>query len=183
MIYEHLVLAGITIKGLLLLLTPGMTPSFDFEGYLNKLNISYDTNKHSDIRYVFEEYERLVNKLRSDLNEREPLKDLSGRSLNPLEVYAQIDGYKLRLEKIKLMTDREVLITENLHKPTGNTYIVAKGYWIDVAGGKKYRKFSKNIGAMDKVKVNGLIPPYMVTETKNEIFRLMWEQYKFEYPE
>lgn len=168
-----------------MLLLLNLLPQLKFENWLNQFKVEYDQNKHSDIKYIFNEYDQLVAKLRKDLMDtKEPVKDpASGKYVSPFDIYLQIEGYKIRLEKLQLMATREHFITHNLHKPTGVKYIVARSYWIDMNGGKKFRKFSKNMGAEEKVMVNGSIPPYVLKQTQDEITRMMWEQYRLEYPD
>lgn len=172
----------VQLKIMFLLLN--IIPHLKFEDWLNQFKVEYNKSEHSEIKYIFNEYDNLVNKLRKDLTEKnQPVKDAFGQYISPFETYLQIEAYKIRLEKLQIMLEREILITHNMHKPTGVKYIVARAYWIDMNGGKKYRKFSKNLGAEDKVLVNNVIPEYIIKETKDEITRMMWEQYKLEYPE
>ena len=185
--HEHILIAGSTYKGLLLLLM--LLPQMNFNNWLEEFKIIYDQSKHSDIKYVFTEYDSLTKKLTSDLtNKNEPLKDttensVNGSYLSPFEIYQQIEGYKIRLMKLKIMSDRELHVTYNLNKSTGVKYIVVRSNWIDMKTGKKYRKFSKNLGSEDKVLVNKVIPQYLMKETLVEITRMMWDQYKLEYPD
>ena len=167
-------------KGILLLLLSDRIPNFEFSKWIKQFGIEYDSKKHSDIKYIFNEYNNLVSKLEIDLNERIPLKNGTGHYLTPLEIYNQVNGYKLRIRKLKLMIDRDLLITDNLHKPTGIKYAVVRSNWLDNEG-KLYRKFSKNLGSEAKLKINGVIPPYKIKESLEDITMMMWDQYKLEY--
>jgi hypothetical protein len=180
--FDHLLLAAGATKGLLLLLLPQMMQNRDFEKWLEDVKVTYKEEDH-DIKYIYNEFDRVVKKLRADFSERSPILNKEGESLTPLEVVDLVNSYKLRLEKLKIMTERNIIITHNLHKPTGIKYIVARAYWVEIPGGKKFRNFSKNIGAEDKIMINGIIPPFRIKEAKDAITMMMWEQYKIEYPD
>jgi hypothetical protein len=85
-------------------------------------------------------------------------------------------------DKVRLMIEHDLSIVENLHKPSGVTYIIARAYWID-NNGKKFRKFIKNMGAMEKVYVNGEIPSFKREEVEFTINQMMLEQYRKDYPD
>ena len=176
---KGLVTVGVK-KGLLLLLMKDMTPNEDFDKWVEQYKVKYDDKKHSDIKYIFNEFDSQVKRLRVDLNERKPLLNDKGQQLSLMEIRNQFRGYELRMEKIKLMMERELLITRNLHKPTGVRYVVVRSNWLDKSG-KKYRKFSKNLGSEEKLLVNGQIPTYKTKEALDDITRMMWEQYTLEY--
>jgi hypothetical protein len=168
-------------KGLLLLLMPDMIPNTDFDNWINRYKVDFNPSKHSDIKYIFNEFDKQVEKLRIDLNVRKPLTNEKGETLTLLEIDSQLKGYELRMGKLKLMKERELLVTTNLYKPTGVKYVVVRSNWLDKTG-KKYRKFSKNLGSEEKLLVKGKIPPYAMREALEEITRMMWDQYNLEYP-
>ena len=55
-----------------------------------------------------------------------------------------------------------------------------RAFWID-DNGKQYRHFSKNLGAENKVLLNGKIPQHLLNSVKEYIEQLMWDQYYYEY--
>jgi hypothetical protein len=55
-----------------------------------------------------------------------------------------------------------------------------RAFWVDDKG-KPFRKFSKNLGAENKVLVKGVIPPSELDAVEDYIISLMWDLYYFEY--
>jgi hypothetical protein len=102
--------------------------------------------------------------------------------LTILQGYEKIEEYRRRFQKLKLMIEHQTSFVSNLHKPSGVKYAVARTYWINDKTGKKFRKFSKNLGSEERVLVNGEIPEYMKEKSINELDHMMWKQYTLEYP-
>lgn len=55
-----------------------------------------------------------------------------------------------------------------------------RAFWIDDKG-KPFRKFSKNLGAENKVLVRGKIPTGDLDAVEDYILTVMWDLYYFEY--
>lgn len=179
---EHILLSVAPVQALLLLLDPNLLPSGDFEEWLNDDGFSEAVKKDGNKKFLFLELEKLKARFRADLHDQSALKDSFGNPLTPLGIYNLIEGHKNRISKVRLLIEHELQKASNLHKPSGVKYIVMRAYWID-SNGKKVRKFSRNLGPEDKVLVKGKIPTSTLDETEKEIDRMMWEQYKAEYPE
>jgi len=60
--------------------------------------------------------------------------------------------------------------------------VIARANWID-NNGKKFRKFVKNLGSVEKVYVDKKIPPFKRDEIEFTINQMMLEQYRKDYPE
>jgi len=173
-----LITSGVT-KGLLLLLNLIM-PEQNFEEWLNNDGFTYSPDKYGEKKFLFSELEKVKSEFRDVINKKETVVDEKGQSISPLVIYNWIEAKKIQIDKIRLMIEHEISYGTNLHTPTGVRYVVYRAYWINNQG-KKYRKFAKNIGAEDKVLVNGEVPKFKVAEVEKEIDNMMWEQYKSEY--
>jgi hypothetical protein len=171
---------------LLLLLPNELLPNDDFEEWLGKDNFDqkhlYDRSK----KYLFDELNKAKLKFKEDLLDSGVLKDEAGNNLNPLQIYRLVEGHKNRINKIRLAISPEYSIARNLHRNNSSLeakdvyYLVARAYWIN-NDGKKFRKFSKNLGAEDKVKINGEIPQGLLNEIEKNFELMMWEEYQNEY--
>lgn len=171
---------------LLLLLPNELLPNDDFEEWLGKDNFDpkhiFDRSK----KYLFDELNKAKLKFKEDLLDSGVLKDEAGNNLNPLQIYRLIEGHKNRINKIRLAISPEYSIARNLHRNNSYPdakdiyYLVARAYWIN-KDGKKFRKFSKNLGAEDKVKINGEIPQGILNEIEKNFELMMWEEYQNEY--
>jgi hypothetical protein len=154
----------------------------DLNKWLNNDGFTEEQLKDGEKMYLLRELDKLKTTFKKDMYEKEVLKDENGNPLSPLDIYKLIEAHKIRIEKVRLMVKGEFLTAEHLHKASGITYIVARAYWIDNKG-KKFRKFSKNIGTKDAVMSNGVIPKSRIKDIKSELLRLMWSQYHEEYGE
>ena len=159
---------------------PQENSSSDFESWLNEDGFKNNPEDDDNKKHLFRELNRLKDVFRKDLDDRTPLKDKNGNQLTPAEIIRLVESHKNRISKVRLMIQHEILQSYNLHKPSGVKYIVLRSYWID-RNGKKFRKFSKNLGPADNVLVNGKIPNSTMIETEREFDRLMWDLYKTEY--
>lgn len=172
--------AGV-IKGLLLLLPREVMPDENFEEWLNNDGFVYSPEKYGDKKFIYDELERVKTEFRDYVSRKEPIVDEKGQSIPALAIYNWIESKKVQINKLRLIMDHEISYGTNLHTPTGIRYVVFRAYWLNNQG-KKFRKFAKNIGAEDKVLVNGKVPIHKQDEVEKEIDRMMWEQYKQEYP-
>jgi hypothetical protein len=181
-INETILLAA-SLKGLLLLLGMNfLNDNTELEDWLNDDGISEGAMNDPKNTQLVSELNRLKMKLRFDLKDNGTLVGSNGQNLSPLEIMNLIQQHKNRISKIRLMIENTFSIVKNTHQPSGVKYVVVRSYWID-KNGKKYRKFAKNIGAEDKVCVNGDVPESTKKSVYNEIYKMMQEEYKKEYPE
>jgi len=177
----HILISSGVIKGLLLLLLKDVMPEENFEEWLNNDGFTYSPEEYGDKKFLFTELEKLKSEFRDVINKKETVVDEKGNSMSMITIYNWILAKKIQIEKVRLMIHHEISYGTNLHNPTGVRYVVFRAYWINKEG-KKFRKFAKNIGAEDKVLVNGKVPLYKLDEIEKEIDKMMWEQYKSEYP-
>lgn len=177
---ETILLSTGVIHGLLLLITSELVPDEDFEEWLNNDGFDYSPERYGDKKFLFTELEKVKSEFKEFINKAEALVDENGNSLPAIKIYNWIESKKIQIEKLRLMIEHEISFGTNLHKPSGVRYIVFRAYWINNKG-KKFRKFAKNVGAEDKVFVDGKVPPYKLDEVEKEIDRMMLEQYKSEY--
>ena len=169
-----------SLKGLLLLMPKSLMPEDDFSDFLNNDGFTYDVEKHGDKKFVFTELEKVKSKFLEIVKHETELEDKSGKKLTFVDIFNLVEALKIQINKLRLIIEHEYSYGDNTHKPTGTKYIVARTYWIDNKG-KKFRKFTKNIGSADKVKVNGLIPEFKKREVEKELDDMMWKQYLSEY--
>jgi hypothetical protein len=180
-------------KGLLLLLlNPALTPQKKvFEDWLDNDGFKKDYSKDLTKRDLFNELNMLKEKYKKDYdgewkseNGKKkmilPIKE-NGEELSPGEIKMALLQLEIRIKKVRLMIEHEYYIIKNHHKPTNVNYIVVRSNWLD-NNGNKFKKFSKNIGAEEKVLVDGKVPPRKLDEAKKEIDSMMLEYYKQEYP-
>lgn len=177
--FGHILITSGVTKGLLLLLNLIMTEE-NFKEWLNNDGFTYNPEKYGDKKFLFTELEKVKSEFIEVINKKETVVDEKGQSIPLISIYNWIESKKIQINKIRLMIDHEISYGTNLHSPTGVRYVVFRAYWINKEG-KKFRKFAKNIGAEDKVLVNGEVPKFRLKEVEKEIDRMMWEQYKSEY--
>lgn len=178
--WVHILFSSGVIQGILLLLPKELMPDESFEEWLNNDGFKYSPEKYGDKKFLFTELEKLKSEFRDYINRKEPIVDEKGQSVPAVTIFNWIQLKKIQIEKVRLMIDHEISCGTNLHNPTGVRYVVFRAYWINNQG-KKFRKFAKNIGAEDKVLVNGKVPAFKHDEVEKEIDRMMWDQYKSEY--
>ena len=179
---EHIFGLTGTIKAFFFFFMNQTENNNEFEDWLNNDGFKNNPEKDGNKKFLLIELNRLKEKFRADLIDNTQLKDNNGNTLTPFEIIKLVEAHKIRIEKVRLMIEHEILQSYTLHKPTDVKYIVLRSYWIDKRG-KKFRKFSKNLGPADKVLVGGQIPTSTMVQTEKEFDRLMWGLYREEYPE
>lgn len=176
------ILLGASLKGLLLLLGMNfLNDNTELEEWLNDDGISEKAMKDPNKSYYVSELNKLKQKFRYDLIDNGKLIGEHGQNLSPLEILNLIQQHKNRISKVRLIIENTFSIVKNTHQPSGVKYVVVRAYWID-KNGKKFRKFAKNIGAEDKVCVNGEVPETTKKSVYNELYKMMIEEYNKEYP-
>jgi hypothetical protein len=151
-----------------------------FEEWLSNDGFKPETLKNGSKNNLLLELEQLKNKFLNDLNDANHVKDETGQPMTPLKTTELIATAMIQIDKLRLVIEHEISFARNPHKPTGVTYIVARSYWVDDKG-KRFRRFAKNLGAEEKVMVNGKIPKWKLDEIEIEIDRMMLKQYRAEY--
>ena len=179
--FDTILMSTGIIKGLLLLLPREVMPDENFEEWLNNDGFVYSPEKYGDKKFIYDELEKVKAEFRDYISRKEPIVDEKGQSIPALAIYNWIESKKIQINKLRLIMNHEISCGTNLHTPTGVRYVVYRAYWLNNQG-KKFRKFAKNIGAEDKVMVKGKVPTQKLDEVEKEIDRMMWEQYKQEYP-
>jgi hypothetical protein len=178
--FGHILFSSGVIQGLLLILPKELMPEENFEEWLNNDGFKYNPEQYGDKKFLFTELEKLKKDFRQLINKDESIVDANGKNVPAITIFNWIQLKKIQIEKVRLMINHEISFGTNLHTPTGVRYVVFRAYWINNEG-KKFRKFAKNIGAEDKVLLNGKVPTHKLNEVEMEIDRMMWEQYKSEY--
>jgi hypothetical protein len=179
MIIESLI-SFTLFKGLLLLLPGHQLNDDGGSDWLNNDGFKDEHYKDETKKYLFNELDRLKKRFIQDINEKGVIVDAEGKPLSPMQIYNLIEGHKIRIDKVRLMIRGEVLIAEHHHKPSDTYYVVARAYWMD-ENGKKFRKFSKNLGSKESAMVNEQIPDSKLKEIKKELEGMMWKHYQEEY--
>jgi hypothetical protein len=177
----HIIISSGVIQGLLLIIPKNLEPSENYEKWLNNDGFTYNPEKFGNKKFLIDLLDTLKSEFREAINNKDELVDEEGNPISLSTAEKWITMKKIQIEKVRLMIHHDVAYGTNLHTPTGVKYIVYRAYWID-NNGKKFRKFAKNIGAEDKILVNGKVPKYKVDEVEAEIDRMMLEQYRLEYP-
>jgi hypothetical protein len=169
-----------TYHSLLLLL---LLADDETEKFLNADNFKEGVENDGRKKFIINELERAKYDLREIALTKQPIYGRDGKLLTPMEIHQQVESHKLRIQKLRLMINYELMTAHNTHKPTSVVYVAARGLWINNAG-VKFKKFSKNIGTSDTVyDKNGKIHESLKRESENEIIQMMWETYKMEYSE
>lgn len=192
MIITTTILTAVTKKSILLLLMKaGLTPDNKFEKWLLEDGFDEKTLKTSGNFHLFEELNRLKIQFRKDLifdkdyTEMgevviKPILDSDKKPLEPWQIYLAIETAKLRIQKVRLMINHKFHIIRNLNPNTNIAYKVIRTYWLD-NNGKPIKKFSKVLGAENKILVNGKIPEKLIELAKKELENQMWITYLEEY--
>lgn len=155
----------------------------DTDKFLNEDNFKEGVENDGRKRFLLNELEKVKNHIRFNIAVKEPLKDDFGNFLSPMEIHRLVESYRLKINKLRLMINYELMLAHNTYLRSNIVYVAARGLWLDNSG-KKFKKFSKNIGTIDTVyDKNGKIHESLKREAENEIIQMMWETYKMEHPE
>lgn len=155
----------------------------DTDKFLNEDNFKEGVENDGRKRFLLNELEKVKNHIRFNIAVKEPLRDDFGNFLSPMEIHRLVESYRLKINKLRLMINYELMLAHNTYLRSNIVYVAARGLWLDNSG-KKFKKFSKNIGTIDTVyDKNGKIHESLKRESENEIIQMMWETYKMEHPE
>ena len=155
----------------------------DTDKFLNEDNFKEGVENDGRKKFLLNELEKVKNHIRTNIAVKEPLRDDFGNFLSPMEIHRLVESYRLKINKLRLMINYELMLAHNTYLRSNIVYVAARGLWLDNSG-KKYKKFSKNIGTIDTVyDKNGKIHESLKRESENEIIQMMWETYKMEHPE
>jgi len=166
----------------LLLLIMKLTDE-DTDKFLNEDNFKEGVENDGRKKFLLNELEKVKNHIRTNIAVKEPLRDDFGNFLSPMEIHRLVESYRLKINKLRLMINYELMLAHNTYLRSNIVYVAARGLWLDNSG-KKFKKFSKNIGTIDTVyDKNGKIHESLKRESENEIIQMMWETYKMEHPE
>jgi len=175
------IFSGGSIHSLLLLIVK-LTDD-DTDKFLNEDNFKEGVENDGRKKFLLNELEKVKNHIRTNIAVKEPLRDDFGNFLSPMEIHRLVESYRLKINKLRLMINYELMLAHNTYLRSNIVYVAARGLWLDNSG-KKYKKFSKNIGTIDTVyDKNGKIHESLKREAENEIIQMMWETYKMDYPE
>lgn len=138
--------------------------------------------KESDgiVYWAYEVYLEKCDEFRSFLNSKEDVTDEYGNKLTPIQILNAIEDYKIMIRKLILIINLRLYKAYNIKKETKIKYIVMRAYWLDNEG-KPFRNFSKNLGAEQKILVNGKIPHHLLDSAEEFILDLMWDLWHIEY--
>ena len=185
MVITSIISTVLVKKGLLLLLASYVTPNKNedtLDEFINDDGFKTNPEKDPSKTYLINELNKVKKNFRADLDDNGTLKDIKGNPMSPRGIYQLIIAHKIRIRKLRLMIEQDILITKNVQKPSGIVYLIARKYWVG-NDSKKLKKFSKNLGAETKVLVRDKIPTSYLIQVEKELEKKMWEQYCSEYPE
>ena len=155
----------------------------DTDKFLNEDNFKEGVENDGRKKFLLNELEKVKNHIRTNIAVKEPLRDDFGNFLSPMEIHRLVESYRLKINKLRLMINYELMLAHNTYLRSNIVYVAARGLWLDNSG-KKFKKFSKNIGTIDTVyDKNGKIHESLKRESENEIIQMMWKTYKMEHPE
>lgn len=194
MISATLFTTGVLVKKALLLLLLNLENVPEMKVYSDWLKddkFKKDHSKDPSKKHLFTELDRLKKKYWEDWNgeykvidgvhkQIHPMTEDGSRELTPGEIKIAFDSIELQISRVRHIIEHEYSVIKNLHKASGVKYVVVRSYWFD-RNGNKVKKFNKNLGAEDKITVNGEIPKSLLIQGKKEIDEMMWEYYKNEY--
>ncbi len=156
------------------------TPKFDLDKWLSENEPVLHELQLKKVERLYQHYLELKDDFREFLNSTDNIVDSEGTTLSAIDIYNAIEYYKIRIEKLWLIFNLKLYKTYNVNKDTQVRYIVMRAFWIDDKG-KPFRKFSKNLGAENKVLVRGKIPTGDLDAVEDYILTVMWDLYYFEY--
>lgn len=156
------------------------TPKFNLDIWLSDKEPVMNIFQLKKVEKIYQHYLELKDDFREFLNSTDNIVDSEGTTLSAIDIYNAIEYYKIRIEKLWLIFNLKLYKTYNVNKDTQIRYIVMRAFWIDDKG-KPFRKFSKNLGAENKVLVRGKIPTGDLDAVEDYILTLMWDLYYFEY--
>ena len=154
--------------------------NFDIDLWFKKNEPIHGPSRIQELDNWYLEYKKVKVEFSTFLQSFEDIIDENDIKLTPLQIYNAIDYYKIRIQKLWLIIQPRLMITHNENKATGVKYVVVRAMWID-QNGQFIRRFSKNLGAEDKVKVNGRITDWDSKEVKKTITFYMQDLYSLEY--
>ena len=111
------------------------------EKFLNADNFKEGVENDGRKKFIINELERAKNDFREFKLTDKPIDDRNEKLLTPMEIHQQVESHKLRIQKLRLMINYELMTANNTHKPTSVVYVAARGLWINNAG-VKFKKFS-----------------------------------------
>jgi hypothetical protein len=156
------------------------TPKFNLDTWLSENEPKLSAAQLKKVDRLYDHYTELMDDFREFLNSTEEVVDSNGRTLSAIDIYNAIEYFKIRIQKLWLIFNLKLYKTDNVNKDTQVHYIVMRAFWIDDKG-KPFRKFSKNLGAENKVMVKGKIPVSVLESVEDYILTLMWDLYYYEY--
>ena len=156
------------------------SPKFNLDKWLSQNEPVIKKSHLKKIESIYNHYGVLLDDFRDFLNCSEQIIDTDGCTLTPIQIYNAIEYFKIRIKKLWLIFNLKLYKTDNVNKETQVRYIVMRAYWVDDEG-KPFRKFSKNLGAENKVLVRGKIPQTDIESVEDYILTLMTDLYYFEY--
>ena len=155
--------------------------SFNLNEWLKENSpIKFPKEKEGIVYWAYEMYLEKCDEFRSFLNSKEDVTDDNGNKLTPLQILNAIEDFKIMIRKLILIINLRLYKAYNIKKETKIKYIVMRAYWIDKEG-KPFRNFSKNLGAEQKILVNGKIPHHLLDSAEKFILDLMWDLWHIEY--
>ena len=162
--------------------TYNFNKEFNIEQWLEEnkpIGYNYTTDK-SWKSNAYEIYIQLIEEFKEFLNCSEPITNSNGNILKPIEIYNTIEDYKLRILKLLMIINLKLYKTYNVNKDTKIRYVVMRAFWLD-SNGKKFRNFSKNLGAENKIAINGKIPKHLIDSVEDDMAYSMYNLYLYEY--
>jgi hypothetical protein len=138
------------------------------------------SSKDHHLLSVFNEFDRVFNELNDIMCQRKPLLNENGEHLTLIEIEDLINGYKIKLDKLRLIIEHKIYSTTNINVQTKIKYIVCRSFWVD-DNGQRVRMFSKNIGPESKVTIDDVVSDRLFNNTKNILLGMMKKQYEKEY--
>lgn len=154
---------------------------FDFDSWIERNEPPIGTSRIKVLGPWYDEYQTVKVGFKIFLLSFDnDIMDENGTKLTPLQIYNAIEFYKIRIQKLWLIIQPKMYFTHNENKATGVRYVSVRGMWID-QNGQMFKRFSKNLGAEEKIKVNGKIPDIDYSGVRETMTFYMQDLYSIEY--
>jgi hypothetical protein len=150
------------------------------EDWVDKNEPSCNTSRINELGWWYDEYQKVKSEFKNFLHTTECVTDENQNKLTPIQIYNVILDYQIRIQKLWFIIEPKMYQTLNTNKTTGVKYIAIRAMWIDQYG-EMFKRFSKNLGAENKIMVGGKIPKMTFESVKETITYYMQELYSLEY--
>ena len=146
-------------------------PDANFDKIIKEDGFGEKTFQQESLKIYFQELERVKLEFKKFLN--------SKNDFTSIDCFQIIQGFLVRLRKIRLIIEFKVYMSFNLDHRC-EKYLVGRSYWI-TSEGKMVKKFAKVIGKESDLKINNKFPSHITKKLEDDLREMMWLTYSKEY--